>query len=145
MKPKLKITLLVLSALLLINSFQFKANDTTINSDPEKDKVLIYILRNILTRSHFVVKDMNDDFSEFVYDGFINGLDPNKRYFTQQDLKEFSKYKYLIDNQLLSEELDFYNLVYNKFSTKIKNAKSYYGDLLAQPFNYKKKKNKSKN
>jgi len=139
MKPKLKITLLVLSALLLINSFQFKANDTTINSDPEKDKVLIYILRNILTRSHFVVKDMNDDFSEFVYDGFINGLDPNKRYFTQQDLKEFSKYKYLIDNQLLSEELDFYNLVYNKFSTKIKNAKSYYGDLLAQPFNYKKK------
>ncbi|RCS26445.1 tail-specific protease [Polaribacter sp. WD7] len=139
MKSKQRITLL-LAALLIITSFQFQANTlSNNNSDPEKDKVLIYILRNILTRSHFVVKDMNDDFSEHVYEEFINGLDPNKRYFTQKDIKEFSKYKYLIDNQLLSEDVSFYNLVYTRFSEKIKNAKSYYGDLLAQPFDYKKK------
>ena len=139
MKTKLRITLLALSTLLLVNSFQVQANTLDkVNSDPEKDKVLIYILRNILTRSHFVVKDMNDDFSEYVYEEFINGLDPNKRYFTQKDLKEFSKYKYLIDNQLLKEDVSFYNLVYSRFTQKTKNAKSYYGDLLAQPFNYKK-------
>ena len=139
MKTKYKITSFLLATLLFLSSIQTQASNIDTNSDPEKDKILVYILRNILTRSHFVVKDMNDDFSEYVFTEFINGLDPNKRYFTQKDIKDFSKFKYEIDNQLLKEDVSFYNLVYERFSGKIKNAKSYYGDLLAQPFNFKKK------
>jgi len=138
MKTKYKISTLLLATLLLINSLYTQAANITTNSDPNKDKIIIYILRNILTRSHYVVKDMNDDFSEYVYNEFINGLDPNKRYFTQEDLDEFSKYKYKIDDEILSEDLTFYNLVYSRFSSKIKNAKSYYGEILNQPFNFKK-------
>lgn len=136
MKIKFKIIPFIVALFLFANNLDLQATNKT--SDPEKDKVLIYILRNILTRSHFVVKEMNDDFSEHVYKEFINGLDPSKRYFTQKDLKEFSKYKYQIDNQLLKEDISFYNLVYERFKTKIKNAKLYYGDLLAQPFNFNK-------
>ncbi len=138
MKTKFKLTSFLLATLLLISSLKTQASNLEKRLDPEKDKILVYILRNILTRSHFVVKDMNDDFSEYVFNEFINGLDPNKRYFTQKDIKDFSKFKYDIDNQLLEEEVSFYNLVYNRFTDKIKNAKSYYGDLLAQPFNFKK-------
>ncbi|WP_282072762.1 carboxy terminal-processing peptidase [Polaribacter atrinae] len=138
MKTKYKITTFLLAILLFATSLQTQAANTDTNSDPEKDKILVYILRNILTRSHFVVKDMNDDFSEYVFTEFIDGLDPSKRYFTQKDMKDFSKFKYEIDNQLLKEDVSFYNLVYDRFSSKIKNAKSYYGDLLKQPFNFKK-------
>lgn len=115
------------------------ANNNISNTDPEKDKILVYVLKNILTRGHFVERDMNDDFSEQVYKSFIDGLDPSKRYFTQKDLKEFSKFKYQIDNQLLKDDVSFYNLVYTSFTKKIKNAKSYYGELLAQPFDFNKK------
>jgi len=138
MKTKYKITTFLLAILLFATSLQTQAANTDTNSDPEKDKILVYILRNILTRSHFVVKDMNDDFSEYVYTEFIDGLDPSKRYFTQKDMKDFSKFKYEIDNQLLKEDVSFYNLVYERFTSKIKNAKSYYGDLLKQPFNFNK-------
>jgi carboxyl-terminal processing protease len=140
MKMKFKISIPFLAIFLLISSLSINASEinTDANNDPEKDKVLIYVLKNILTRGHFVVKDMNDDFSELVYDSFIDGLDPSKRYFTQKDLKEFSQYKYQIDNQLLQDDLSFYKLVYGRFLKKIKNAKSYYGDLLAQPFNFDK-------
>ena len=81
---------------------------------------------------------MNDDFSEQVYTSFIEGLDPSKRYFTQKDLKEFSKFKYEIDNQLLEDDVSFYNTVYANFTEKIKNAKSYYAELLSQPFRFNK-------
>ena len=134
MKTTFKIPFLAI--LLLINSNIINAS--TIKTDPEKDKILVYVLKNILTRGHFVEKDMNDDFSNLVFDSFIDGLDPSKRYFTQNDIKEFSQFKYEIDNQLLNEDVSFYNLVYGRFIDKIKNAKSYYGDLLAQPFNFKK-------
>ena len=138
MMTKFKFTTIFIALAFLANSFTINATDKNTDPDPEKDKILVYVLKNILTRGHFVIKDMNDDFSEHVYNSFIEGLDPNKRYFTQQDLKEFSQYKYEIDNQLLQDDLTFYNLVYNRFLDKIKNAKSYYGDLLAQPFNFKK-------
>ena len=139
MNLKLKITLFLIASLILSSSIHSQATKSNLKPDPEKDKVLLYILRNILTRSHFVVKEMNDDFSEYVFNEFIDGLDPNKRYFTQKDLKDFEKYKYDIDNQLLREDLSFYRIVYERFTKKIKNAKSYYGDLLTSPFNFKKK------
>ena len=132
---KTKIALLTLS--LLVSSLQ--ANDfSTKPNDPDKDRVIIFVLKNILTRGHYVVKSMNDDFSEQVYTDFINSLDPNKRYFTQKDLKEFSQYKYQIDNQLLNDDISFYKLVYGRFLSKIKNAKSYYGQLLNNKFNFNK-------
>ena len=138
MTTRRKIYTSLLILFLFANSFTAFATATKKTTDPEKDKVLIYVLKNILTRGHFVEKDLNDDFSEMVYKGFIDGLDPSKRYFTQEDLKEFSQYKYEIDNQLKDNDLTFYNLVYDRFLEKVKNAKSYYGVLLKAPFNYKK-------
>jgi carboxyl-terminal processing protease len=138
MTTKRKIHISLLTFLLFANSFTTFATTTKKTTDPEKDKVLIYVLKNILTRGHFVEKDLNDAFSEIVYKGFIEGLDPSKRYFTQEDLKEFSQYKYEIDNQLKDNDLTFYNLVYDRFLEKVKNAKSYYGGLLKAPFNYNK-------
>jgi carboxyl-terminal processing protease len=138
MKTKFKLIITCLAIIFFSNTLTVNALDKTLEPDPEKDKVLVYVLKNILTRGHFVVKEINDDFSELVYKGFIEGLDPSKRYFTQEDLKEFSKYKYQIDNQLLEDDVSFYNLVYDRFLDKVQNAKSYYGDLLAQPFKFKK-------
>ncbi|WP_435415467.1 carboxy terminal-processing peptidase [Polaribacter aestuariivivens] len=139
MNSKKKISISILAFLMLLSSVSFQAKSELDIKDPNKDKILVYVLKNILTRGHFVVKDMNDNFSEQVFKNFIDGLDPSKRYFTQADIKEFSKYKYKIDDQLLKDDVSFYNLVYNRFSEKTKNAKLYYADILAKPFNFSKK------
>ncbi len=125
----------ILIAFLFVQS-AFGANE---KNDPEKDKVLISVLNYMLTRGHFVEKEINDDFSVMVFDNFINRLDPSKRYFTQKDIKHFSKYKYQIDNQIKKSDLSFYHLVYDTFLDKIKSAKKYYGEILKQPFNFNKK------
>ena len=135
---KTKLFTPILALLLLVSNANF-ANNTTPNNDPEKDKVLISVLNYMLTRGHFVEKRLDDNFSEFVFKDFIDGLDPSKRYFTQEDIRLFSKYKYRIDNQLKESDLSFYNLVYDKFLSKIKTAKDYYGTILENPFNYRKK------
>lgn len=135
---KTKIIIPFLSLFLLISGLSF-ANPTIIKEqDPEKDKVLIYVLNYMLTRGHYVQKELNDDFSEKVFNNFIAGLDPSKRYFTKNDIKEFSKYKFQIDNQLKESDIAFYSLVYGRFLNKIKNAKNYYNSILKKPFNYKK-------
>ena len=128
---------IIVLAIVAVFSIQISANNYN-EPDPEKDKILIYVLKNILTRGHFVEKDLNDDFSELVYNNFIESLDPSKRYFTQKDLKEFSRYRFQIDNQLLSDDLTFYSLVYNRFLEKTQNAKSIYAEILKKPFNFNK-------
>ena len=136
MKTKLLISFL--SLFLLVSSISFANPTDNKNPDPEKDKILISVLNYMLTRGHYVQKELNDEFSEMVFNNFIDGLDPSKRYFTKNDLKEFSKYKFQIDNQLKESDIAFYSLVYGRFLDKIKNAKNYYGAILKKPFNYKK-------
>ncbi|WP_299710695.1 carboxy terminal-processing peptidase [uncultured Tenacibaculum sp.] len=132
---KMKVLIPLLAALLLCSNSYGK---TIQKSDPEKDKLILYVLKSLLTRGHYVQKDLNDDFSEHVYDEFINSLDPSKRYFTQNDLKEFSQYKFQIDNQLKQSDISFYKLVYGRFLDKIGTAKETYKGLLKEPFNYSK-------
>ncbi len=135
MKRVYKIIIPFIALFVLLSSF----TTTPIKTDPEKDKVLISVINYMLTNGHYLPKELDDDFSEQVYTSFIDGLDPSKRYFTQDDLQEFSIHKYLIDNQLKKSKLDFYHLVYGRFTEKIKTAKKYYGDILAQPFNFNKR------
>ena len=123
--------------ILLLSSFNIK--NETIDPDPEKDKVLISVINYMLTNGHYLPKELDDDFSEKVFTNFIDGLDPSKRYFTQEDIQEFSQYKYQIDNQIKNSELTFYHLVYGRFTEKIQTAKEYYSQILAQPFNFSKK------
>tara|TARA_B110000003_G_scaffold141533_1_gene142992 strand:- start:2749 stop:4875 length:2127 start_codon:yes stop_codon:yes gene_type:complete len=136
MNTKLLISFLSLS--LFLSSIDFIHSTNKKNIDPEKDKILITVLNYMLTRGHYVQKELNDEFSELVFTNFINGLDPSKRYFTKKDIKEFSKYKFQIDNQLKDSDISFYTLVYGRFLLKIKDAKKYYGTILEKPFNYTK-------
>lgn len=135
MKKAYKFIIPLLAFFIMLSSFTVNP----VKNDPEKDRMLITVINYLLTRSHYLPKEMDDDFSEHVFNTFIDGLDPSKRYFTKDDIQEFSAYKYLIDNQLKKSDLSFYHLVYNRFIKKIKSAKKYYNQILSQPFNFKKR------
>lgn len=135
MKTKLFIPLL---ALFVFFSDSINANVNQ-GTNPNKDKLIVYVLKSILKNGHYVQKNIDDNFSKHVYDEFINSLDSGKRYFTQEDLKEFSQFKYQIDDQIKNSNISFYKLVYGRFLEKIKSAKNNYRTLLQHPFNYKKK------
>jgi len=107
--------------------------------DGDKDKFIISVLTYVLTQGHFHPQEFDDAFSKRVFDEFIESLDSSKRYFMQPDLEEFSKYRYEIDDQVKILELDFFNLVYERFKQRTKDAKVYYEEILKEPFNFEKK------
>ncbi|MDZ7612565.1 MAG: carboxy terminal-processing peptidase [Flavobacteriaceae bacterium] len=107
-------------------------------NDPEKDKLLISLIRYALSKGHYEPVAMNDAFSEKVYDDFLANLDQSKRMFLQEDIDEFSEYKFLIDDQLKNEDLTFFNLVYDRYLQRFDESKVYYNEILAMPFDFKK-------
>ncbi len=108
-------------------------------NDPDKDKLLLDLITYVLQKGHYDPKDLNDAFSGAIYENFIKGLDPLKRYFLESDIAEFSKYKTEIDDQIKNKELAFFNLVYTRFQERMEDVKKIYPEVLSEPFNFNEK------
>ncbi len=108
-------------------------------NDPDKDKLLLDLISYVLQKGHYDPKDINDEFSADVYENFINGLDPLKRYFLASDVEEFSKYKTEIDDQIKNKDLSFFDLVYNRFQERMEDVKKIYPDVLGKSFDFNEK------
>ncbi len=105
-------------------------------NDPDKDKLLLDLISYVLQKGHYSPKDINDEFSTQVYEDFINGLDPLKRYFLASDIAEFSKYKTKIDDQIKNKDLSFFDLVYSRFQERMEDVKKLYPEVLSHPFDF---------
>lgn len=108
-------------------------------NDPDKDKLLLDLITYVLQKGHYDPKDINDQFSADVYENFIKGLDPLKRYFLASDITEFSKYKTEIDDQIKNKDLSFFNLVYDRFQERMEDVKKIYPEVLSKPFDFNEK------
>ena len=64
---------------------------STIN--PSKDKLLIEIVSYVLSRGHFSPAEIDDAFSENVFNNYLNGLDGRHQFFIQADINNFNAYK----------------------------------------------------
>ena len=137
MKSNYKIILPIIFLAGLLLSFSIKSNAP----DPDKDRVLIGLIRYALTQGHYDPKNLDDQFSETVYNDFIKALDPAKRFFTQKDIDEFAAYKDKIDDQIKTEDLTFYNLVYSRYAQRLQEAKGFYKEILKYPFDFSREEN----
>ncbi|MEZ4792746.1 MAG: S41 family peptidase, partial [Gelidibacter sp.] len=131
MKRNYKLLLLVLLMAFASCSFTSKKF-----SDPDKDKLLIQLITYVLEQGHFNPKDINDDFSEHVFKGYLDQLDPFKRYFYESDIKEFQAYQDKLDDQIKAYDLTFFNLTHERLLQRLEESKAMYKEVLSEPFNF---------
>ena len=131
MKKNLKVLFLAVFVAAASCSFTTKKFD-----NPDKDKLLIDLITYVLNKGHYDPAEMDDVFSEGVFEDFIYGLDPLKRYFLASDISDFEAYKTLIDDQIREKDLTFFNLVYQRLDIRMDEAKTRYDKILSTPFDY---------
>ena len=102
----------------------------------DKDKLLLDLITYVLERGHYEPKDINDDFSVSVFEDFIEAIDPTKRYFIEEDLREFEQYKFQLDDQIRNTEITFFNLVFDRLMERMEDAREIYKEVLEQPFDF---------
>ncbi|MGJ8664793.1 MAG: carboxy terminal-processing peptidase [Patiriisocius sp.] len=131
MKKNFKILLLTVFVAAASCSFTTKSFE-----DPDKDKLLIDLITYVMDKWHYEPADLDDEFSAQVYEKFIDGVDPIKRYFLESDIAEFEKFKYNIDDQIKEKDLSFFNMVYSRLDKRMEDSKDMYDKALATPFDY---------
>ena len=108
-------------------------------SDPNKDRLLIEIVKYVVEKGHYNKIEINDDVSEKIFSSFINQFDSQKRFFLKSDIKNFEKYKYKLDDQIKNYDLTFFNLVYETSKLRFEEIKKYYNEIIANPFDFNSK------
>jgi len=131
MKRNLKILVVVLLMAATSCSFTTKKFD-----DPNKDKLLIDLITYVLNEGHYDARDINDEFSEGVYDKYLEGLDGSKRFFYESDIREFNDYRNKIDDQIKDKQIDFFDLTYNRLLKRSEEARDIYKEILEKPFDF---------
>ena len=133
MKRNYKLLLLVILLAFASCSFTNKTFD-----DPDKDKRLIEIISYVLEEGHYSPQNLDDTFSEHVFEGYLKQLDPFKRYFYESDIKEFEAFKDKLDDEIKTSDITFFNLTHQRLLQRIAESKEIYKEVLAQPFDYTK-------
>ncbi|WP_421806401.1 carboxy terminal-processing peptidase [Flagellimonas sp.] len=131
MKKNFILALLVILVAVASCSFTNKSFD-----NDDKDKFLLELISYVLERGHYEPKEVNDTFSSNVFDDFIEVIDPTKRYFLESDIREFEKYRFMIDDEIRNTDIEFFNAVYQRLMVRMDEAKEIYKEVLAQPFDY---------
>jgi carboxyl-terminal processing protease len=113
-------------------SFSFKAKEV----NPEKDKLLIEIISYVLERGHYDPKEINDEFSEKVFEKYLKSIDGQHRFLYESDINKLSQYKFKIDDQIKNIKLDFFTLTHDIIIQRMSEVKSFYESLLLTPFSF---------
>jgi len=115
----------------------FEVSNTKFSSDePNKDKLLVDLVSYVLDKLHYDPKIINDDFSINVYEDFIDAVDSQKRFLLKSDIELFSQYRLLIDDQIKSSDITFFNIVYETLERRMDEVESFYKEVLFTPFNF---------
>lgn len=112
-------------------------NDTTIlKAKPifgKEAKVIAFILDN----NHYRKITLNDSLSSVILNEYILNLDNNKTYFTTQDLANFEKYRFKIDDLTKDENVQVAFEIYNVFRKRFDERMAYVSNtLIKTPFDY---------
>ena len=133
MKKNLFTSLIAFIMCLASCSFVSKDFDTS-----DKDSLVIQLITYVLDQAHYLDKEIDDDFSEKVFNTFLENLDPYKRYFYASDIEEFSEYKYSIDDAFKTPNLDFFDLVYERYKKRMSESEKIFNNILSNPFDFSK-------
>ena len=133
MKKNLFTSLIAFIMCLASCSFVSKDFDTS-----DKDSLVIQLITYVLDQAHYLDKEIDDNFSEKVFDTFLENLDPYKRYFYASDIQEFSKYKYKIDDAFKNPNFDFFDLVYSRYIERMSESEKIFNKVLSTPFDFSK-------
>ncbi|MEO6454627.1 MAG: S41 family peptidase [Ginsengibacter sp.] len=95
-----------------------------------------YIITRMAEKFHFQPKPLNDEFSLNIFNQLLEQLDKDRIFFTGEDIKELSKFKFDLDDQVKNRQSQFLSAITKAFTAGIISADSMISNICKTPFNF---------
>lgn len=137
LSKRVRISLLIALCVVVLGCLVLYAQ--TLQTKPEKDQLTVKFVAELLKTFHYSGQDINDAFSKKTFDGFLKRLDPNKRFFTKEDIDALKIYSTSIDDQIKKGEFTFFDEVFRIFDLRVQETETFYKDILSKPISLQSK------
>jgi len=104
--------------------------------DTDREKLILQAIVQLLNRQHFKEVPINDDFSRKVFHIYLDRMDGMKRFLTADDLDLLDDYQDSLDDQIIRNDLRFFDLSYRLINQAIDKTRHWYPEILDQPFDF---------
>src|SRR5690606_28825301 len=101
-----------------------------------REQVIVKGITTFVNYVHFSPREMDDSFSEEVFDLYLETLDGRKQFFTNQEVDQLKANLVKLDDQLKAFDLSFFNESFDLYTKAFERAEKIYGEILDQPFDY---------
>jgi carboxyl-terminal processing protease len=90
----------------------------------------------ILSRYHYKATPLDDALSEKIFDRYLKALDPEKMFFLQADVDQFSFARNRLDDAIYRENLQVPFDIFNLYEQRLVDRLTYARELLKQGFDF---------
>ena len=94
------------------------------------------IITHILEKYHYRNKPLDDDLSGRILDTYLDSLDGNRSFFLDRDIKDFERYRYLLDDALDTPDLDPAFDIFKVYRQRVVERTDYAGSVLDNGFDF---------
>jgi carboxyl-terminal processing protease len=94
------------------------------------------LITHFIANYHYKKAPLDDELSQFIFDNYIDALDPTKSYFLQSDIDEFGAYARELDDDLRNSDLQTVYDIYVRFRARVEARMTKATALLAKPFDF---------
>ncbi|CAN5169064.1 carboxy terminal-processing peptidase [soil metagenome] len=94
------------------------------------------LLQKVLEKNHFSPPTLDDSFSSQVFNDFIRTIDPRQLHFSESDLKDLSKHKHSIDDELKGKSWLFFPHVSRLYKDRLLESLQFCELILEKPFDF---------
>ena len=96
----------------------------------DRQKRVSKLVGSVIERSHYRQSPINDPVSSLMLDRYLESLDGTKSYFLASDIAEFEKYRFQLDDAILTGALDPVFSIFNRFQQRSRERIAYAVDQL---------------
>ncbi len=126
-------TLIVIAGLIGISGLSIYYTSA---NEREKETMIVSAVKTFLSRLHFEPAEINDEYSEVVFDEYIDRIDAGRRIFTEQDIQELAFYKDAIDDEYRASTMKFFEFSIGKLETSLIRSKGIFEKIIQEDIDF---------
>lgn len=104
--------------------------------DEDKYKSILKSIYRTLSLLHYQAPEVDEKFSEGVYKKYLESIDPQKMYFLQSEIDQFSTYRKKLGNDFIDGNTEFFDTTIAHFKEKMGKLEALSKKILKQPFDF---------
>jgi carboxyl-terminal processing protease len=96
------------------------------------------LLKKAIVENHFAPRRIDNQFSALVFDHFLDELDPNRLYFTVDDIKKLYTFRQTLDDELNSNAWQFVPAITTVYKKSLERSQTILESLMLAPISFDK-------